>query len=148
MRKVSARAEIPAPPDVLFNYLSDPAKLPEWQTGIVRAERTATGPVGVGSTAHVVRELLGQRLAVDLTVTGYEAGQLLALSSSASGISVDATLVLVPAEGGTVTDLTFEMAIRAQNIFMSPLEGMVASAAQKDIAESVARLRERFEKGD
>ncbi len=75
-----------------------------------------------------MRELLGQRLAVDLVVTGYEPSRRLVLKSGASGIDVEATLTLSPADG--TTRLVFEMAVKAQSIFMAPMEGMVAGAAR------------------
>ena len=146
MRQVSASAEIPGPPQAVFAYLADPANLPEWQAGIVSAETTTPGPVGVGSTAHVVRELMGQRLAVDLTITTFEPGRRLVLGSAISGIAVEATLDLQPA--GEATRLTFSMEIRAQNMFMTPMEGMVAGAAERDLATSVERLRARFSKDE
>jgi carbon monoxide dehydrogenase subunit G len=142
VKRVSATAVIPAPPDELFGFLADPTNLPAWQTGIVSAEKTTAGAVGIGSKAHVVRQLLGQRLAVDLVMTGYQPGRKLVLTSGASGIEVEATLTLAPA--GAETRLTFEMAIKAQNIFMAPMEGMVAGAAEKDLADSLDRLRQRF----
>lgn len=142
MKRVSATSLIPAPPDELFAFLADPANLPAWQTGIVSAQKTTPGAVGIGSKAHVVRELLGQRLAVDLAVTAYEPGRKLVLKSGASGIDVEATLGLAPADAGT--RMTFEMAIKAQSIFMAPMEAMVAGAAEKDLADSLARLKARF----
>lgn len=142
MRTVSANAEIPASPQAVFDYLADPVNLPHWQAGIVSAETTTPGPVGVGSVAHVVRELMGQRLAVDLTITAFEPGRRLSLGSAMSGIGVEATLDLQPA--GAATRLTFSMAVRAQNMFMTPMEGIVAGAAERDLADSLARLRARF----
>jgi uncharacterized protein YndB with AHSA1/START domain len=139
MRRVEASAVIAAIPEEVFAFLADPANLPRWQTGIVSAERTSPDPVGVGSTARVVRELAGQRMAVDLTVTAYEAGRRLVLASEVSGIGVEATLDLQPRE--LATDLRFEMTIRAQNVFMAPLEGMVAGAAEHDLADSLRRLQ-------
>jgi uncharacterized protein YndB with AHSA1/START domain len=145
MRTVSAATTVPAPTDQLFAFLSDPENLPEWQAGIVSARKTTPGPVGIGSRAHVVREMLGQRLAVDLSITGYQPDRLLVLESAASGVGVEATLRLEPAAEGT--RLTFSMSIRAQNIFMAPVEGMVAGAAEKDLADSLRRLKDRFPAG-
>jgi uncharacterized protein YndB with AHSA1/START domain len=139
MRRLQASAVIAATPEVVFAFLADPANLPRWQTGIVSAERTSPDPVGVGSTARVVRELAGQRMSVDLIVTAYEAGRRLVLASEVSGIGVEATLHLQPRE--SATDLRFEMTIRAQNVFMAPLEGMVAGAAEHDLADSLRRLQ-------
>lgn len=143
MRRVEASAVVDAPPGEVFDFLADPANLPRWQTGIVSAERTSPDPVGVGSTARVVRELAGQRMAVDLAITAYEAGRRLVLESSVSGIGVEATLELAPR--ADATDLRFEMTIRAQNVFMAPIEGMVAGAAEHDLADSLRRLQAVFD---
>ena len=142
MRRVQASAVIAASPGEVFDFLADPANLPRWQTGIVSAERTSPDPVRVGSTARVVRELAGQRMAVDLAISEYEAGRRLVLESAVSGIGVEATLDLTPRRGAT--DLRFEMTIRAQNVFMAPIEGMVAGAAEHDLADSLQRLQAVF----
>lgn len=142
MREVSASARVEAPPGEVFAFLADLENLPRWQTGIVSAELTTIGPIGTGSRAHVVRELMGRRLAVDLSLTVYEPGRRLELESAASGIGVTATLDLRPDDAGT--QLTFTMRIKAQSLFLGPLEGMVAGAAERDIADSLERLRIHF----
>ncbi|HEX9634523.1 MAG TPA: SRPBCC family protein [Candidatus Limnocylindria bacterium] len=142
MRRVEASAEIASTPEEVFDFLADPANLPRWQTGIVSAERTSPDPVGIGSTARVVRELAGQRMAVDLQITAYEVGRHLVLESAVSGIGVEATLDLAPRADATA--LRFEMTIRAQNVFMAPIEGMVAGAAEHDLADSLRRLQAVF----
>jgi uncharacterized protein YndB with AHSA1/START domain len=139
MRQVDASQQLPATPERTFEFVSDLANLPRWQTGIVSAELTSPLPVGIGSTAHVVRELMGQRIAVDLRVTAYEPGRRLGLSSAASGIGIEAVLELEPAASGTLA--RFTMDIKAQNVFMKPMEGMVAGAASSDLATSLDRLR-------
>jgi uncharacterized protein YndB with AHSA1/START domain len=144
MRRVEASQTIATSPDAVFAFVADLASLPRWQSGIVSAEQTSPDPAGVGSTAHVVRELLGQRLAVDLTVTDYQPGRRLALSSAASGIGVTAALELEPAAAGTL--IRFAMEIRAQNMFMAPFEGTVAGAAASDLATSLDQLKEAVER--
>ena len=92
MRRVEAGITISAPPEEVFAFVADLANLPRWQSGITSAERTSPDPVGVGSTARVVRDMAGQSLTVDLTITDFEPGRRLALASAASGVSVTATL--------------------------------------------------------
>ena len=145
MRRVDASQQLPAEPQRVFDFVADLGNLPRWQTGIVSAELTSAPPVGIGSTAHVVRELMGQRLAVDVTVTAYEPAHRLGLTSSASGIGVSAVLELQPASGGTLARFTME--ITAQNVFMKPMEGMAAGAASSDLATSLDRLRAALEAG-
>lgn len=142
MREVSASARIDAAPETVFRFLADLENLPRWQTGIVSARLTTPGPVGRGSRAHVVRELMGQRLEVDLVLTQHEVGRRLELESAASGIGVVGTLELEP--DGDATQLSFTMRIKAKTVFMAPVEGIVAGAAHRDIADSVARVQRHF----
>jgi len=139
MRRVERDAEIAATPAEIYAFLSDPANLPRWQTGIVSAERTSPLPIRRGSTARVVRELMGQRIAADITVTEAEPDRRLALTSSVSGIGVTATLELTPRGSGTL--VAFAMEIRAENVFMTPIEGMVAGGAEQELDSSLARLQ-------
>lgn len=143
MRRIEASATIPVPPERLFAFVADPANLPQWQTGIVSAERTTPDPVGVGSEARVVRDVLGRQVAADLTITDYQHGRLLGLATTVSGIRARAALELTP-DGPDATHLTFSMEIRAESLFMAPVEGMVAQGAQQDVASSLERLRSHF----
>jgi hypothetical protein len=145
MRRVDASRQLPAEPQRAFDFVADLSNLHRWQSGIVSAELTSPPPVGIGSTAHVIRELMGQRIAVDLTVTAYEPGQRIGLSSATSGIGIEAMLELEPAAAGCLA--RFSMEIRAQNVFMKPLEGTVAGAAGSDLETSLERLRTALEAG-
>lgn len=142
MRQVSGTELIPAPVERVFDFLADPANLPAWQAGIVEARVLTPAPTGIGSKARVVRDVAGQRITVELRVTAYEPPSVLGLSSAYSGIGVEARLELAPDEAGT--RLVFGMTIKAQNLFMAPVEGIVAGAAEKDVAQSLARLRQQF----
>jgi uncharacterized protein YndB with AHSA1/START domain len=145
MRRVEAGITIAAPPAEVFAFVADLANLPRWQSGIVSAQRTSPDPVGVGSTARVVRDLAGQSLTVDLTITEFEPGRRLALASEASGVRVKATLEMEPATDGTVARSGIE--ITAGSLFMAPLEGMIANAAAGELATGLERLRDAVEAG-
>ena len=143
MQRVERRAVIGAPPAELFAYLSNLDNLPEWQTGIVSAQRTSEGEMRVGATALVTRELMGQRIEAPLTVTEYEPPRRLAIGSKVSGVKAHATLELAPSGDGEATGLAFAMEIRGSMLtaFMEP---MIASAAGGDIEATLERLTERF----
>jgi Polyketide cyclase / dehydrase and lipid transport len=142
VRHVEASSEIPAPAADLFAYLARLENLASWQSGIVSAQPTSPGEVGVGSSARVVRDLMGQRITADLTVTSFEPARRMGLTSTVGGVRVDALLEL--ASAGPVTDLRFAMEIRATNLFMAPIEGMAADAAARDLADSLERLKVIF----
>ena len=145
MRRVEAGITIAAPPEAVFAFVADLANLPRWQSGITSAERTSPDPVGVGSTARVVRDMAGQSLTVDLTITDFEPGRRLALASAASGVSVTATLEMEPNDDATVVRSGIE--IKAGSVFMAPLEGVIANAAGSELASGLERLRDAVEAG-
>jgi carbon monoxide dehydrogenase subunit G len=143
MQRVERTARIPAPRSEVFAYLSDLDNLAEWQSGLVSAERVDSGPMRVGSSARVTRELMGQRLAVPLTVTDYEPPNRLGIGSEVSGVKAAALLELAEADDGAATELSFAMEIRGSGM-TSFMEPMIAGAARGDIETSLRRLQARF----
>jgi carbon monoxide dehydrogenase subunit G len=143
MKRVERSARIGAPPEEVFAYLADLDNVAEWQTGVISAERTSEGEMGVGTTVQVVRELMGQRIVAPLTVTEYDPPRRMVIGSQVSGVKAQAELDIAPA-GDRETDLTFAMEIRGSMLttFMEP---MIAGAAGGDIDSSLERLKKRFE---
>ncbi len=143
MQRVEGSARIPASPDEVFAYLADLDNVADWQGGVTSARRTSDGPMGVGATAMVIRELMGQRLEVPLTVNAFEPPSRIGIGSEVSGVRAQATLDLAPAEEGRATDLAFAMEIRGSGL-TSFMEPMIASAARGDIEASLERVRANF----
>jgi carbon monoxide dehydrogenase subunit G len=143
MKRVERSARIGAPPEEVFAYLADLDNVAEWQTGVISAERTSPGEMGVGTTVQVVRELMGQRIVAPLTVTEYDPPRRMVIGSQVSGVKAQAELDIAPA-GDRETDLAFAMEIRGSMLttFMEP---MIAGAAGGDIDASLERLKKRFE---
>lgn len=142
MKQVERSARIGAPPAELFAYLADLDNLDEWMAGIVSAEVTSPGELGVGSTARVVRALGSQQVEAPLTVAEYDPPRSLVITSEVAGVSVAASLDLEPA-AEAATDLRFAMEIRGSMLtrFMEP---MIAGAAGGEIDASLERIRARF----
>jgi uncharacterized protein YndB with AHSA1/START domain len=139
MRRVQRTAQIAAPPAEVYAFLAEPANLPRWQAGIVAAERTSPPPTAVGSTARVMLELMGQQVGAEITVREADPPRRLALAASVSGMGIVATLDLAPHDNGTQITLASE--VRAENIFMAPLERMVTDTAERDLDASLTRLQ-------
>ncbi|MEO8639816.1 MAG: SRPBCC family protein [Chloroflexota bacterium] len=132
-------AQIAAPPAEVYAFLAEPANLPRWQAGIVSAERISPPPTEVGSTARVVLELMGQQVNAEITVREADSPRRLALAASVSGMGIVATLDLAAHDGGT--EITLASEVRAENIFMAPLERMVTDTAERDLDASLSRLQ-------
>jgi carbon monoxide dehydrogenase subunit G len=138
MRRVQRTAQIDATPAVVYAFLTDPANLPRWQAGIVAAERTSPPPTVAGSTAKVVLELMGQRVSAEVKVREADPDRRLVLATSVSGIGIVASIDLAGHDDGTQITLASE--VRAESIFMAPIEGMVTDAAERDLDASLSRL--------
>ena len=141
MKQAERSAEIPLPADEVFAFLSNLENLPRWQSGVLRAELTSPGPIGVGSKAVVERRFFGQRIAADLEVTVYEPPRRIVLKTETSGVSVQASVEIEPVEPRRCR-VTFGMAMETSGFFMQAVEPMVAQAAEADIEASLTRLRE------
>ena len=141
MRRIERTLRMAAPAAAIYAFLADPANLPTWQSGVVSAERTSPPPTAAGSTARVVVGMMGQRIAADLRVVEAVPDRRLVLATSVSGMSVVASLDLADApDAPGSTDVSLASEIKAENLFMAPLEGMVADGAARDLDASLARL--------
>jgi carbon monoxide dehydrogenase subunit G len=138
MQRVERQTTVPAPPDEVFGFVADLENLPAWQAGVLEARRTSEGPISVGATAHVVRQVMGQRIEAQLAVTAYEPPRRLVVESTVSGVRVAIALDLVALDGGG-TEVAVSAEIRGSGLtaFMEP---MIASAAGSDLATSLERL--------
>jgi carbon monoxide dehydrogenase subunit G len=142
VKRVEQSIAISATPEEVFDFASSLENIASWQSGISSAELLSDGPIGLGSKALVVRDLLGQHIEAPLEVTAYDRPNLLGLHSEVSGVAADASLVVKPRGHGT--RITFAMEIRGSG-FTSFIESMIASAAEADITRSLDRLKELIE---
>jgi uncharacterized protein YndB with AHSA1/START domain len=54
--------EIARPPHEVFAFVTDPARLHEWQTNVVEVEEAPQGPLATGSRLREVRRVRGRRI--------------------------------------------------------------------------------------
>jgi carbon monoxide dehydrogenase subunit G len=141
MQRVERSAEIIAPPDAVFAYVADLDNLPAWLVGVRSARRTSEGQLGVGSSAAIVRELMGQRIEADLRITAYEPPARVSVESEVSGVRVVIDIAAAPNQTGTTLTMTITLRAGGLTAFMEP---MLAAAAAGDLEASLARLQERF----
>jgi carbon monoxide dehydrogenase subunit G len=142
VKRVERRTTVSGPTAEVFTYLADLRNVADWMTGVVSAEQTSDGEMGVGSTALVVREVMGQRFEAPLTVTEFDPPRHVVIGSEVSGVKANVQLDLAP-DGDDATELQFAMEIRGSMLTMF-MEPMIANAAGSDIDASLERIRERF----
>lgn len=72
MTRIEERIEVARPIEEAFDYLADFSTTAEWDPGIVEARRGEDGPIGVGSTFHLVSEFNGRQLPLTYVMTEYD----------------------------------------------------------------------------
>ena len=110
--KASAVIEFSVPVEIdrsvgeVFAYVTDPAKLPTWQTNTVSVTQETSGPLGVGTRLREVHRAPGGRDLVSLVeVAQFEPGRCFALRILEGPLPIDARFAFTPTERGTRVEL-------------------------------------------
>jgi uncharacterized protein YndB with AHSA1/START domain len=99
--RIEQTIEIASPPERVFAVLSDPAKLPHWQTSAVEVRRAAEGRLRVGERFQEVHAAFGRRVESTVEVREYEPPSTLALDVVDGPLPLDGRWPLEPRDGGT-----------------------------------------------
>ena len=93
--------DIHRPVEEVFAFLTDPDKLPTWQTTTVEVRRTADGPLSAGERFGEVHAALGRRLESTVEVAEYEPPRAFAIRMIDGAVPLDGRWTLERANGGT-----------------------------------------------
>lgn len=91
---------IPKPPQEVFDYVSAPENLPEWDSSIVDAHRLDDGPIEVGTRSKGISKILGRRFQWTTEVTEFEPPRR-AVSRGGGDLTFTVTLNVEPEGTGT-----------------------------------------------
>jgi uncharacterized protein YndB with AHSA1/START domain len=106
--QLRASVEIPAPAVLVFGVLSNPERLPEWNTSVASTRLVEPGaPVALGSRAVFSGRLLGQTLESETEVVAFEPPRVFG-TRAIRGPRLSTTFTLEPVAYGThvVVDLS------------------------------------------
>lgn len=101
MARFRAAIAVPGGPEKTFEYLSDFARVADWDPGVVESEKVGEGPVGVGTVFRVVSSFLGRRVPLRYEVTELDAPRRIVLRGEGDRIRALDEISLEPTESGT-----------------------------------------------
>jgi carbon monoxide dehydrogenase subunit G len=138
----TASVRIERPAEVVWDYFTDVSHDPEWNPSAIKVRRTSDGPLGIGSTFHVVRKMSGP---MDLEYTEYSRPLRWSLRGVGRGMSFTYAADLKPSGPGT--ELTSEMNLEPKGVYAvaSPLIRMVT---KKQLEQVHAALKRKLESTD
>jgi uncharacterized membrane protein len=137
--ELAVRVERPA--EVIFHYLIDLERLPEWQASAVSAR--ADGPLAEGSRIAERRRVLGREVENELEVTAFEPPRRFALKALRGPVRFTVDHRLDEDGGSTLVHVVAEAEPGA---FMKLAEPLLARTAEQELRGDFERLKEVVER--
>ena len=116
MTVVTVERIVQRPPDVVFDFVARHhfENHPRWDPDLLEMSQTSSGPVGVGTTARVVRRQGRGRVEGTATVVDYDPDRRAAWDVRFGRFRLDQRAEFVPEQGGTATRLRLSIDTSAQ----------------------------------
>jgi Polyketide cyclase / dehydrase and lipid transport len=107
MTVVTVERIVERPPEVVFDFVARNhfENHPRWDPDLVEMRQTSPGPVGIGTTARVVRRQGRRRVEGTATVRAYEPDRAAAWDVRFGSFRLDQRAELMPERGGAATRL-------------------------------------------
>ena len=99
MFQVETSTVINRPVEEVFAVLSNVENNPKWVSIFQEATKTSPGPIGVGTTWHIMLKALGQRIEGDVEVVEYEANRTYVQKSKTGPVPVEIRQTCAPVAG-------------------------------------------------
>jgi uncharacterized protein YndB with AHSA1/START domain len=143
---IEASIDIARPPQEVFDFLSDPARIPDWQPAVDEAAFESPGVPDVGTQGHEVRRVPGGPQTFRWEVTECEPGRRWGVKGIDGPVRAHVTVALTPIGAGDGTHVDYGIWFEGHGI--GKLIRLLASqGARKDVPASLALLKQRLEAG-
>jgi carbon monoxide dehydrogenase subunit G len=130
----------------VFAFVTDPRRLPVWNSAISDSEVTSDGPIDEGSTFRVSASFLGKRFDTDLVITAHEPHRRSCIRATSGPIpAFSGCYVVESAEGGTRFTQTVEAELGR---FFGLAESLVVRAAVRHMEADMQTLKDLLESRD
>lgn len=133
------------PPEVVFDYLTDPATLADWQTTKTSVEQLTPGPPGKGTRFREVTKPPGGKAFEQITeLTEFDRPSRVTAHIVEGPYPVDGTWTFAPADGGTEVHFVAEGELTG---LLGRLGPIARALMARQFAGYHRRLRENLEAG-
>ena len=141
MSVLRAEKLLRSPPKTVFDFVAAHhfENHPRWDPEVLEMSQTSPGPVGVGTTANIVRRQGNRRVQGTATVTEYQPDQSAAWDVQFGPFLLHQRVELSPDQGGAATHLQLSIDTRAKGPvrLMVPL---LRSRFRKTMEQSLTRI--------
>jgi len=139
MAVVEREIMIQAGPELIDQYATDPAHVPNWFEGVVEAS-TEKGYPQVGGVLHLKYQTTG--ISFELTATSTEYDHTNSMTMQMEGmISGTQRWDMIPQDGGTLVRVTFDYAIAGGGLGAIADKLIVEKVNTSNLEKSLAKLK-------
>jgi uncharacterized protein YndB with AHSA1/START domain len=146
MAPIVSSIDISRPPDVVFSYVSDPERFPEWQRDVVRVRVEGGGRPGAGARFTTTRRIGGVERTMTQEVTERTPPERWAVRGVDGPVRPHAEVTVEPLGGGAASRVTFALDFDGDGIGRALLP-MVRRQTATAAPVSYRTLKERLEGG-
>jgi uncharacterized protein YndB with AHSA1/START domain len=139
--------EIARPPAEVFEYVTDPSRLAEWQESVVSSRTEGTGPPGVGTRASVTRRVGPIERAMTAELAQLTPPSSWAVRGVDGPVRGNVKGTIVPLDDGARSRVTIELELVGYGIGKLLVPLVVRSQARKEMPTNLRNLKERLESG-
>lgn len=146
--ETSVRIERPV--EEVFDYVSDPAAFPRWNSAVQAVRVTSAESGRVGSTYSMERELPSGRVANELEIVAHERPRAFAIRTTSGPTPFVYRYRFSPDDGATIVQLDAEVDLAGAAALVAPLARVAVKrgvddnfAALKAVLEATATRRRR-----
>ncbi|MBU8865537.1 SRPBCC family protein [Paenarthrobacter aromaticivorans] len=130
-------------PTIVFNFVVNFETLPKYDRYVISAQKTSTGPIGVGSTWTHIRTQGPQKIVAPITLTEFDPPRRFVMESGSGGFEVRSTMTFEPSGDG-VTKVTEVLEMKTKGLTRL-FEPMIKRQVPKQGSEVHDRLKEVIE---
>jgi hypothetical protein len=139
--------EISRRPEDVFSYATDFAHFPTWQGGVVSASGDGGGPLAVGSTAKVTRQIGPRRLARTEEITEFDPPRRWAVRGVGGPLVAIATGTIEPLANGQRSRLTMALDFEGRGIGRLLVPLLIRPQARRQLPRNQRRLKKILQRG-
>jgi uncharacterized protein YndB with AHSA1/START domain len=131
---------VAAPPEAVFDYMTDPANLREWQTSKTRVETLTDGPPRQGYRLREWTKPPGKKeFAQVVEFTEFERGRRLHVHIGEGPLPIDGTWTMAPDGGGTRVHFVAEGEVTGAVRLIVPIMSRVMAREFRGYHRNLAR---------
>jgi len=133
---------IARPPQEVFDFITDPAKIPVWDASVVAAEQIGNDPVGLGTHTRGTSKIMGRQFDWITEETVFEPPTRSVLTSVEGLLTFTVTNTLEAVEGGTRLTYRIDADVGLGGVFGRLADPFIEKAQARTVRANLDTLAE------